>query len=420
MKVLDIAIRRRYLLRGMYKKRGLLERDQRLKKEPSATEVRSQNQPSRYHVEVLGKALDLLDILRASRAELRLTDLAERASLDLSTTFRLLYTLEERGYVRRDKKTKKFQHCLGYRSYRIGYAQLSGDQPFVQKVTGGLMEAALKSGVELVVADNRDSSERAVKSAEELIAQRVDFVIEYQFHSRVAPVLANMFRKAGIPTLAIDVPIPDAIYFGADNYAVGSMGGEALAQYARDHWDGQVNRILLLESEEAGPATHLRIIGSLDGIRSVLPDVDEKAVLHKDGRGTEAGGYKATRSALRSLGESEQLLIAAANDNCARGAIQAIREAGREAFTAIMAQGWGPDEQLEAELRKPGTPLIGAVAYFPENYGAKILPIVLQCLNGQPVPPASYADHELIVRDGLPAIGQPDPVPALDLSSVDS
>ena len=73
-----------------------------MKKEPSATEVRSQNQPSRYHVEVLGKALDLLDILRASRAELRLTDLAERARLDLSTTFRLLYTMVERGYVRRD------------------------------------------------------------------------------------------------------------------------------------------------------------------------------------------------------------------------------------------------------------------------------------------------------------------------------
>lgn len=379
---------------------------------PVGTEAHSPNQPTRYYVEVLGKALDVLDVLRASRTELRLTDIAEKVRLDLSTTFRLLHTLRVRGYIRRDKKTKRFQHCLGYRAYRIGYAQLSGDQPFVQKVTRGLVDAALKSGIELLVADNRDSSEQALKSAAGLIAERVDFVIEYQFHSRVAPVLANMFRKAGIPTLAIDVPIPNSIYFGVDNYAVGNVGGEALAQYARDHWRSRVNRILLLESMEAGPATHLRMIGSLDGIRSVLPDVGEKCVLHKNGGGTEVGGYRATRSAIRSLGGRERLLIAAANDNCARGAIRAIREAGRESFTAIMAQGWGPDEELEAELRKPDTPLIGAVAYFPENYGSKILPLVLQCLNGQPVPPDSYTEHKLIVRDGLSVPVQLEPPPA--------
>ena len=119
----------------------------------------------RYHVGVLGKALDILDVLRGARTELRLTDIAEKARLDISTTFRLLRTLEARGYILRDRKTKKFKHCLGYRSYRIGYAQLSSDQSFVQKVTQGLMQAAEKSRVEMLVADNRDSPEDAVKNA---------------------------------------------------------------------------------------------------------------------------------------------------------------------------------------------------------------------------------------------------------------
>jgi hypothetical protein len=61
----------------------------------------------------------------------------------------------------------------------------------------------------------------------------------------------------------------------------------------------------------------------------------------------------------------------------------------------------GPDEELQAELYQPGTPLIGAVAYFPENYGLEIVPLVLQCLNGQPVPPASYAEHKLIAQEAL-------------------
>jgi len=360
-----------------------------------------QGNSRRYHVEVLAKALDILDLLRGSHAELRLTDVAEKTHLDVSTAFRLLRTLEDRGYILRDRKTKKFKPCLGYRAYRLGYAQLASDQPFVQKVTQGLMEAAEKARVEILVVDNRDSPEQAVRNAAWLIAQKVDFVIEYEFHYRVGPALAHLFHKAGIPTLAIDIPMPSAIYFGANNYAVGSVGGEALGQFAQQHWRGRVDRILLLEMPEAGPVPHSRVLGTLDGIRSVLPKLPERSVLHKNGLGTEAGGYQATQRVLRSLGRRQRLLIAAANDNCARGAIRAVREAGREPFTAIMAQGWGPDEALAAELAMNDSPLIGAVAYFPEKYGSRILPIILQCLNGQPVPPALYTEHKLILREGL-------------------
>jgi ribose transport system substrate-binding protein len=66
-----------------------------------------------------------------------------------------------------------------------------------------------------------------------------------------------------------------------------------------------------------------------------------------------------------------------------------------------MAQGWGPDAALEDEFRKADSPLIGAVAYFPEKYGCKILPIVIQCLSGQAVPPAVYVEHKLIARDQI-------------------
>jgi ribose transport system substrate-binding protein len=366
----------------------------------AGTKPSSLEEPVRYQVEVLERALDVLDVLRSARTDLRLTDIAEQANLNISTAFRLLRTLEGRGYVRRDKRTKRFKHTIGYRTYRIGYAQLSSDQPFSQKVTQGLIEAADRSRVELVVTDNRGSSEEALKNAAWLISQKIDFVIEYEFHYRVGPALANMFAEAGIPSLAIDIPQPGAIYFGANNYAVGSLGGEALARFAQQNWRGRVNRVLLLELPEAGPVPHARVLGTLDGMRSVLPKLDEACVIHKDAKGTERGGYWATRKVLKSLARRQRLLIAAANDNSARGAIRAVRETHREPFTAIMAQGWGPDEALEDEFRQPKSPLIGAVAYFPERYGSRILPIVLQCLDGQPTPPAVYLEHQLLLRDG--------------------
>ena len=368
---------------------------------PAGKPPQTKRPAAQYHVDVLGKGLDVLDALRGASVELRLTDIAETTGLDMSTTFRMLRTLETHGYVMRDKATKRFRHTLGYRNYRIGYAQLSNDQPFVQKVTQGLVDAAARAQVELLVVDNKDSPEQALKNANWLIAQKVDFVIEYEFHSGVGPALANMFRKAGIPLLAIDIPVPSAIFFGVDNYEVGRLGGQTLAQFATDRWSGHLGRVLLLELPEAGPVPQARVLGTVDGIRSVLPNLDESKVLHKDGKGTERGGYAVTLQVAQSLGPRESLLIAASNDNCTRGAIRAIREIGREKSTAIMSQGWGPDQELEAELQKADSPLIGAIAYFPEKYGERILPIVLRCLKRLPVSPSYYCEHKLILQDGL-------------------
>ena len=371
-------------------------------KRPSAAKPMAANRlPAEYHVDVLGKGLDVLDTLRRSSVELRLTDIAEKAGLDMSTTFRMLRTLETHGYVLRDKATKKFRHALGHRNYRIGYAQLSSTQPFVQKVTQGLVDTASKAEMELLVVDNKESPEQAIKNAQWLIAQKVDFVIEYEFYSGVGPVLADMFRKAGIPILAIDIPMPSAIYFGVDNYEAGRKGGQALAEFADDHWKGRVSCVLLLELPEAGPVPQARVLGTVDGIRSVLPNLEEESLVHKNGKGTEKGGYAATRQIAKSLGRNENLLIAASNDSCTRGAIRAIRELGRERSTAIMSQGWGPDQDLEAELRRKDSPLLGSIAYYPEKYGERILPIVLQCLKRQPVDPSHYCEHELILRDGV-------------------
>jgi ribose transport system substrate-binding protein len=362
--------------------------------------------PDRYHIEVLGKALDVLDVLRTSRTDLRLTEIAGKAKLGITTAFRLLRTLEGRGYVLRDKETKRFKHGLGYRirAPRIGYAQLSSDQPFSVKVTRSLVEAAQQYGAELVVTDNRYSPEEAVKNAAWLISQKVDFVVEFQSHYRVGPVLANAFSNAGIPTLAIDIVMPNSIFFGANNYVAGIAGGEALGRFALQNWRGRVDCILLLELLQAGPVLHARVLGTLEGLRSVLPKLDERRVLHRDSKGTEVGGYLATRRVLKTLGRRDCLLIAAGNDNSARGAIRAVREASRTRLTAIMAQGWGPGDGVEEELRKPDSLLIGAVAYFPEKYGSGILPVVLQCLNGQPVPPAVYIEHKLVMKEEIPHI----------------
>jgi IclR family acetate operon transcriptional repressor len=56
----------------------------------------------KYYSKVVGKALDLLEILKKSRAPIPLGDLTREIGLAKSSVFRILYTLEAAGYVDKD------------------------------------------------------------------------------------------------------------------------------------------------------------------------------------------------------------------------------------------------------------------------------------------------------------------------------
>jgi DNA-binding IclR family transcriptional regulator len=77
------------------------------------------NSPSRYTINVLAKALDLLDVLSSSDA-LSLTELCERLEQPKSSVFRYLVTLEDRGYVRRLPNSDEY--TLGLKLIELGRA----------------------------------------------------------------------------------------------------------------------------------------------------------------------------------------------------------------------------------------------------------------------------------------------------------
>ena len=66
------------------------------------------NGTNNYFVEVVAKALDVLDAFVRPDEELTLSEIAGRTNLPASYAFRLLYTLEQKGWVRKIPGTKKF------------------------------------------------------------------------------------------------------------------------------------------------------------------------------------------------------------------------------------------------------------------------------------------------------------------------
>ena len=72
----------------------------------------------RYAIQVLDKALELLEVLSGERSGLTLAELCARLDLPKSSVFRYLATLEARGYVERSEESDKY--LLGLKLFELG------------------------------------------------------------------------------------------------------------------------------------------------------------------------------------------------------------------------------------------------------------------------------------------------------------
>jgi ribose transport system substrate-binding protein len=284
--------------------------------------------------------------------------------------------------------------------FTIGFANESEELPFAVDVRRGLERAAADVGnIDLVVADNRLSGEEAIRVADRLIERNIDLVIEYQIDYKAGNLIMNKFQQAGIPVIAVDIPMVGATFFGVDNYRAGHMAGKALGEWVAKKWNGRVNHLLVLEEPRAGSLPEARIQGQLDGLQEVLGEITAERTFFIDCGNTSEISEKGVAETLQTIPDSHHIAIISFNDEAAFGALQAARKAGRENDVVIVGQ--GADRLIRREIREPGSQLIGSTAYMPERYGERLMELALKILNGESVPPAVYMDHVLINADNI-------------------
>jgi len=350
-----------------------------------------------YTIKAVMHASEILRAFREPGETLRLCEVMERTGLAKGMCFRLIHTLRHCGFLERiDRRRYRLPPTFRPR-YRIGYGAQGQDSSFAREVHDSLLRAATREGVDIIVADNRYQPKVALRNADLLIRENVALVIEFQTNDSVAPAIASKYREAHIPLIAIDIPHPQATYFGANNFEAGLMAGHYLARYAQ-RWNGRVDEVLLLEIGRAGSLPAARMKGVLAGIREADPATGGLPVVTIDADGQFKTALQRVRQHLRES-KARRILVGAANDPSALGAARAFQEAGRATTCAIVGQNAEPDAR--AELRQSSTPLIASVGYFPERYGDGLIRLALDILGRRAVPPAVFTRHQIITRDNV-------------------
>ncbi len=350
-----------------------------------------------YLIPVLSKALDVLEILQREGKPMSLEALYQRTKISKTTVYRILKTLPHRGYLAQSQDG--LYRPIGSPSKkRFGFGCQSAEMPFSEAVTKSLQAAAADTGIDLLVLDNQYDPTVAVRNADNFVRERVDLVIEFQVDQDVAAIIGDKIAGAGIPLIAVDIPHPHAVFFGVDNYRVGFEAGQLLARHAQQNWPRRTSWVLGLDLAEAGPLVQSRMTGAFEGVRSRIPDIPVESFVRMDGRGLRDISYHLVLDFLRRHPKDRGILIAAATDTSALGAVQAARELKRERHIAVVGQDC--IEEALKEIASPRSALIGSVSHQADTYGARLIQLGLSMLAGQNVPPYNYAEHKVVERQG--------------------
>jgi len=285
------------------------------------------------------------------------------------------------------------------KQFTIGFANEDLANAFTQNVQRSIETYAKQNGFKLVSVNNNYDDATALRNATILANKHVDLAVEFQVDAKIGPAIAATFSKAHIPTVAIDIPQPGAIFFGANNFHDGVLTGQALGNYAKSHgWAANKITEVLLNVPAAGAIPQLRMDGIDAGIRQVLPALPKGALIEQDGLGTVDKSQSVMANLLPRIPSGNHILVSAINDPSLLGALRAV-QVGNRANDAVFA-GQNCDASAVEQIRSTAQ-WIGDTAYFPEFYGYYIMQLAKKILGGQKVMPYVFIPSLFIDKANL-------------------
>ena len=293
--------------------------------------------------------------------------------------------------------------------FTIGYAGLDESQEHLIPVGDNIEDVAAKMGEELgieikvVRVDNAGDGTKAIENVDNLILQNIDVLVEFNGDSAVNDTIYQKCEDAGIPVMAVDIPVGSAPFMGANNAYAGQVVGEALGNLANENWDGKVDAILFEHTPEAGEVVQIRMDNIWNGIAEVTDytveelqemtttvSMDDDAIL----------AQQLCADFLTANPDAKHILIGSVNDIGAQGAFAAVQAAGREDDVFIVNHGVSVSTRENIYAQDNSGELNcwrGGVSYFLERYGEYIVPGCIELVQGKtPDAESLLMDHVFI------------------------
>lgn len=286
-------------------------------------------------------------------------------------------------------------------TFTLAYMDPWAANPFAIPIRKGVEQYAKELGLKLIYCDTEFKPEKAVECATLLARQHPAFAIAGNWQSGAADAVMHVWNQARTPTDSIDVWQPNSIFFGADNYTAGNIGGHAAGEYAKRTWHCKNFWIFMGEERSAGEAAAQRLVGFSDGVQEVCGKLPaERIQTEVTAEGTASQALDVTTQWLTAHPEAKHVLSTSIDDERASGIAKAFKSNGTEGY----AVGLGCDTvgiKVTEEAPAAENHYLGCVAFFPEHYAKYLVSIALDVVAGKPVPQEVHLVHKFLNHETI-------------------
>jgi ABC-type sugar transport system substrate-binding protein len=275
-------------------------------------------------------------------------------------------------------------------------------------------EAAKIGGIELIVLDGQDRTEKQIADLEQMIAEQVDgLIISPRTSDGLAPAVQEVI-DAGIPVVTIDRNIAGETaqntlaHVGADNV----KGGEAQGELLLKMFPNGARIFNLQGTPGASPA-----IDRNQGLHNIVDPVADKyqIIFEQTANFNRADGLNVTENGLAAQDTPPDVIVAA-NDDMALGAIEALK--ARNLVGQVVVFGFDALPEALDSVRDGA--LTGSVEQFPGGQSRAALNIMVEyLLNGTaPAQHDNFLTPKMVTRDNFNEAERLSEVPAIEPGSM--
>ena len=251
-------------------------------------------------------------------------------------------------------------------NFKIGLTVWTMQDTFTVQLHDGVVKAGKDLGCEVIPLDNEGGKE--VDNTRTLLSKNIDGAIMCYWDPNLAKTSIDLLKEKNIPTLAVDVPMSGVGFLGVNNYDVGFKAGDWLADWVIKNWDGQLDLLVVINSPTEGEVVAQRFQGQEDAILKKI-DYPKDKIEYADGGGWADGAIQVTRPILAKYPDAKKIAFVVENDPCVMGITTALQEAGKAENAVMVTLGMPKDAVHLVSDNK--MPVVGGVAFFPDNYGAQ-------------------------------------------------
>jgi ribose transport system substrate-binding protein len=261
----------------------------------------------------------------------------------------------------------------------IGFVPENIQDPGFRAVQRSMIRQLGDAG-EIRGGDAQNSPEQQVIVVENLLAAGANCLIIRARNTNTLEPIAQRAEEAGVPVIGMFDTFSGAdVVVGFDQRELGYSSGALGGKFLQENFGGE-GQVVVLNADSLGGTTVDRADGIIEGIKAIAPN----AVVVADVEAFTVEKASEVMSAVLQANPDVRLVVTT-NDAGARGALAALKNAGRQvpAEAGVVAiAGEGTDETLQ--LIKNGE-IYGTTSAALLEIGAKTVEVCQQLLAGEEV-----------------------------------